>query len=58
MKSQLIVTLGFAALLAIPAHAADMPVLRKAAPIEMTDPWAGLYFGLSGGWATTGGPVR
>jgi outer membrane immunogenic protein len=50
MKSQLIVTLGLAALLAIPAHAADMPVLRKAAPVEMTDPWSGLYFGLSGGW--------
>jgi opacity protein-like surface antigen len=50
MKSHLIATLGLAALLAIPAHAADMPLLRKAAPVVMEDPWTGLYVGVDGGW--------
>jgi outer membrane immunogenic protein len=50
MKSHLIAALGLAALQAIPAHAADMPMLRKAAPIVMDDPWTGLYVGLDGGW--------
>jgi outer membrane immunogenic protein len=56
MKSHLIATLGLAALLVIPAHAADMPLLRKAAPAPvMEDAWSGLYIGVDGGygWASS-----
>jgi outer membrane immunogenic protein len=60
MKSHLIATAALAAALFVgpattPSRAADMPMLRKAAPIMPVDPWAGLYAGvISGyGWASS-----
>ena len=48
MKSQLMAVLGFAALLAGPAQAADL-TLRKAPAVTPEDPWYGLYLGVAGG---------
>jgi outer membrane immunogenic protein len=49
MRCHLIAALGFAALLAGAANAADMPLLRKA-PAVTEDPWSGFYLGVNGGY--------
>lgn len=51
-------TLGFAALIASPSFAADMPpapqLVRKAAVVT-AQPWAGMYLGINGAGAKTRG---
>jgi outer membrane immunogenic protein len=51
MNNHLVAGLGLVALLAGPAHAADMGVLHKA-PVVMQDPWTGFYLGINGGYGS------
>jgi outer membrane immunogenic protein len=61
MKSHLMIaTVALAAALlagpaTTPSYAADMPMMRKAAPMMPVDPWAGFYAGVIGGygWASS-----
>jgi outer membrane immunogenic protein len=51
MRSHLIAALGLAAVLAGPAYAADMGVMKAPPRMVAEDPWAGFYLGISGGGA-------